>query len=76
MRPKFVENLIFFAELSNGLPCRSESYDIRSIDFKEGISTIQLIRQMRENGTANGLNGTHGADAEQRESFEGLISGK
>ncbi|XWS38364.1 hypothetical protein CRYUN_Cryun19dG0124800 [Craigia yunnanensis] len=30
---------------------------------------------MRENGTANGVNGTHDVDIEQRESFEGLISG-
>ena len=31
---------------------------------------------MRENGTANDLNGTHDVDIEQRESFESLISGK
>ncbi|XVF52904.1 hypothetical protein PTKIN_Ptkin05aG0055800 [Pterospermum kingtungense] len=30
---------------------------------------------MRENGTANGFNGIHEAYTEQRESFEGLISG-
>ncbi|XP_022760154.1 kinesin-like protein KIN-14J isoform X2 [Durio zibethinus] len=30
---------------------------------------------MRENGTANGLNATHDVEIEERESFEGLISG-
>lgn len=36
---------------------------------------IQLKRQMRENGTVNGLNGTHYVDIEDMESFESVISG-
>ncbi|KAK6251316.1 hypothetical protein SCA6_005321 [Theobroma cacao] len=49
------------------MKCVRHLLDLRDLDL--------LKRQMRENGTVNGLNGTHYVDIEDMENFESVISG-